>query len=171
MEQRSVDRSGQRCVATDHRVPFQRQTTVFGAQGAAHVKRLPSANVDIGGCASAISTCSADGLRSWIAHKLRFLANNQRAAQDSGCPAVAGSSATMPSAHATMLRTNSGSSCRWLRMTPSLGTKLRFSTLEHDLVRLRSLDDRAKGVRGIRVGGREPLSIVRSGAEPQFASK
>jgi len=28
----------------------------------------------------------------------------------------------MPSVHATILRTNSGSSCRWLRMIPSLGT-------------------------------------------------
>jgi len=46
------------------------------------------------------------------------------------------------STHATILRTNSGSSCRWLRMIPSLGTKLRFSTREHDLVRLHSLDDR-----------------------------
>jgi hypothetical protein len=29
-------------------------------------------------------------------------------------------------AHATMLRTNSGSSCRWLRVIPSLGTTLRL---------------------------------------------
>src|SRR5882762_2322226 len=30
----------------------------------------------------------------------------------------------MPNAHATILRTNSGSSCRWLRMILSLGTRL-----------------------------------------------
>jgi hypothetical protein len=34
-------------------------------------------------------------------------------------------SATVPSAHVTILRRNSGSSCRWLRVIPSLGTSLR----------------------------------------------
>ena len=50
------------------------------------------------------------------------------------------------SAHATMLRTNNGSSCRWLRMIPSLGTKttrlcarLRFYAIA---LRERSAKDR-----------------------------
>lgn len=38
-------------------------------------------------------------------------------------------SATMPSAHATMLSTNRGSSCRWLRMIPTLGTNAATDTL------------------------------------------
>jgi hypothetical protein len=43
--------------------------------------------------------------------------------------AVQPTSATMPSAQATMLRTNSGSSCRWLHMIPSLGTNAATDTL------------------------------------------
>jgi hypothetical protein len=34
-----------------------------------------------------------------------------------------------PSAHVTILSTNSGSSCRWLRMIPSLGTNAGTDTL------------------------------------------
>jgi hypothetical protein len=35
----------------------------------------------------------------------------------------------LPSTHATILRTNSGSSCRWLRMIPSLGTNAAADAL------------------------------------------
>jgi hypothetical protein len=37
--------------------------------------------------------------------------------------------ATMSNAHATILRTSIGSSCRWLRMIPSLGTNAPTDTL------------------------------------------
>ena len=55
--------------------------------------------------------------------------------RDSGLRDVA----NLPSTHATKLRTNSGSSCRWLRMIPSLGTKATIfcDVLRHCTMRLR----------------------------------
>jgi len=49
--------------------------------------------------------------------------------------AAANDPTTAPSAHATILRTNNGSSCRWLRMIPSGDARLRFSALDYDFVR------------------------------------
>ena len=57
--------------------------------------------------------------------------------QDKTIPSSPGTSAIMRSAHATIRRTNSGSSCRWLRMIPSLGT---ITALLCAGVRSRSLD-------------------------------
>jgi hypothetical protein len=58
----------------------------------------------------------------------RLPANNKQGSRDSGF-AMQRTSDTVPSTHASILRTNGGSWCRWLRMIPSPGTNASTDTL------------------------------------------
>jgi hypothetical protein len=68
--------------------------------------------------------CTETHLRQFIEQRSDMVVKSPTA----GLRNVA-SSAAVPSTHATMLRTNSGSSYRWLRMIPSLGTNAGTDTL------------------------------------------